>query len=52
PTDQPVFVYCKSGYRAAISTAALQTMGLTNVRAFPPGFAGWSNAGQPIAAAQ
>ena len=52
PADQPVFVYCKSGYRAAISTAALQTMGLTNVRAFPPGFDGWSNAGQPIAAAQ
>jgi rhodanese-related sulfurtransferase len=52
PSDQPVFVYCKSGHRAAVSIAALQTMGLTNVRSFPPGFSGWSSAGQPVAAAQ
>jgi rhodanese-related sulfurtransferase len=52
PTDQPVFVYCKSGYRAALSTAALQTMGFTNVRAFGPGWAGWTEAGQPVAAVQ
>jgi rhodanese-related sulfurtransferase len=49
PTDQPVFVYCKSGHRAALSTAALQMLGYTNVRAFPPGFAGWSAAGEPVA---
>lgn len=52
PTDQPVFIYCKSGHRAALSTAALQTMGFTNVRSFSPGFDGWSNAGEPIAAVQ
>lgn len=52
PADQPVFIYCKSGHRAALSTAALQTLGYTNVRAYPPGFAGWSDAGQPVAAAQ
>jgi len=50
PKDKPVFVYCKSGHRAALSTAALQTLGYTNVRAFPPGFAGWEQAGEPVAA--
>lgn len=52
PTDKPVFVYCQSGHRAALATAALQTLGYTNVRAFPPGFAGWSEAGEPLAMAQ
>jgi rhodanese-related sulfurtransferase len=52
PSDKPVFVYCKSGHRAALSTAALQLLGYTNVRAFPPGFAGWSSAGEPVAMAQ
>lgn len=52
PADQPVFVYCKSGHRAALSTAALQILGYTNVRAFPPGFAGWSKAGEPVAMVQ
>ena len=52
PTDRQVFVYCKSGHRAAVSTAALQALGLTNVRTFPPGFAGWSSAGQPVASVQ
>jgi rhodanese-related sulfurtransferase len=52
PTDRPVFVYCKSGHRAALSTAALQLLGYTNVRAFPPGFAGWEKAGEPLAMVQ
>jgi len=52
PTDKPVFVYCASGHRAALATAALQTLGYTNVRSFPPGFAGWSAAGEPLALAQ
>jgi rhodanese-related sulfurtransferase len=52
PADRPVFVYCKSGQRAALSTAVLQALGYTNVRAFPPGFEGWSAAGQPVAALQ
>jgi rhodanese-related sulfurtransferase len=52
PADKPVFVYCKSGYRAALSTAALQMLGFTNVKAFSPGFDGWSAAGEPVAAAQ
>ena len=44
PTDAPVVVYCASGFRAALSTAALQEMGYTNVRSFPPGYGGWEAA--------
>jgi rhodanese-related sulfurtransferase len=44
PTDAPVIVYCASGHRAAISTAALQGMGYTNVRAFPAGYGAWEAA--------
>lgn len=49
PTDKPVFVYCKSGHRGALSTAALQLMGYTNVKSFPPGFVGWEKAGESVA---
>jgi rhodanese-related sulfurtransferase len=52
PSDQPVFVYCKSGHRAALSVAMLQTLGFANVRAFPPGFVGWEKAGEPVAMAK
>jgi rhodanese-related sulfurtransferase len=52
PADKPVFVYCKSGHRAALSTTALHLLGYTNVKAFPPGFAGWEKAGEPLAMAQ
>ncbi|HRW06690.1 MAG TPA: rhodanese-like domain-containing protein, partial [Caldilineaceae bacterium] len=45
PTDQTVVVYCASGFRAAMSTAALHIMGYDNVRAFPPSYAGWADAG-------
>jgi rhodanese-related sulfurtransferase len=44
PMDAPVVVYCASGFRAALSTAALQIMGYTNVRSFPPSYAGWEAA--------
>jgi rhodanese-related sulfurtransferase len=46
PTDQPVIVYCASGHRAAISNAALHVMGMSNVRAFPPGYGAWESAGE------
>lgn len=52
PTDKPVFVYCKSGHRGALSTAALQLLGYTNVKSFPPGFVGWEKAGEPVAMAK
>jgi rhodanese-related sulfurtransferase len=44
PMDAPVVVYCASGFRAALATAALQIAGYTNVRAFPPSYAGWEAA--------
>lgn len=50
PTDRTVVVYCKSGYRAAMATATLQTLGFSNVRAFSPSYNGWVEAGEPIAA--
>lgn len=46
PTDQPVIVYCASGFRAALSTSALHMMGYDNVRSFPPSYAGWESAGE------
>jgi rhodanese-related sulfurtransferase len=49
PTDKPVFVYCKSGHRGALSTPALHLLGYTNVKSFPPGFVGWEKAGEPVA---
>lgn len=45
PTDATAVVYCASGFRAAMSTAALQIMGYDNVRSFPPSYAGWADAG-------
>ncbi len=48
PTDVPVFVYCQSGWRAALATGALHNMGYDNVRSFPPSFAGWEAAGEEI----
>ena len=48
PTDEPVFVYCQSGWRAALATGALHNMGYENVRSFPPSFAGWEAAGEEI----
>ncbi len=41
PTDRPVVVYCSSGHRAAMSTAALHVLGYENVRSFPPSWKGW-----------
>ncbi len=49
PTDQPVIVYCKSGFRAALAAGALHVMGFENVRAFPPSMNGWLEAGEEVA---
>jgi rhodanese-related sulfurtransferase len=49
PADQPVVVYCKSGFRAALASGALHMMGFENVRAFPPSFDGWAAADKPAA---
>ncbi|MBI3960879.1 MAG: hypothetical protein HY328_18875 [Chloroflexi bacterium] len=44
PQDKQVILYCRSGHRAAITTAALHTLGYTNVRSFPPSYKGWAEA--------
>jgi rhodanese-related sulfurtransferase len=46
PADQPVIVYCASGLRAGMGTAALAMLGYDNVRAFPGGWKAWEAAGE------
>lgn len=48
PTDRQVFVACKTGWRAGLATSALQMLGYDNVVSFPPGFGGWSEAGEEV----
>lgn len=48
PTDQPVMIYCASGHRAGMATAALQALGYSNVKAYPPGWKGWSAAEEEV----
>ncbi|MCB0033311.1 MAG: rhodanese-like domain-containing protein, partial [Anaerolineales bacterium] len=48
PMDQPVMVYCASGHRAAMATSALHMLGYENVRAFGPGWKGWTAAEEPV----
>jgi rhodanese-related sulfurtransferase len=44
PTDQQVIVYCASGWRAGMTLTALQMLGYSNVRSFPPGYGAWESA--------
>jgi rhodanese-related sulfurtransferase len=48
PKDQPVVLYCSSGYRTAMGVMALQMLGYSNVRGFPPSIQGWKAGGEPI----
>ncbi|WP_225875874.1 rhodanese-like domain-containing protein [Cyanobium sp. NS01] len=48
PTDQAVVLYCSTGYRSAMGVMALQLQGFDQVRGFPPSFAGWQSAGEPV----
>jgi rhodanese-related sulfurtransferase len=48
PTDRPVWVYCLSGWRAGMATAALGLMGYDNVTAYSPGSVGWEAAGEEL----
>lgn len=54
PYFKPVFgedklfvLYCQSGWRSALATAALKDMGLTNVSHIEGGFTAWRDAGAP-----
>ncbi|MBE9182354.1 rhodanese-like domain-containing protein [Oculatella sp. LEGE 06141] len=48
PRDRPVVLYCSTGYRSAMGVMTLHLLGYENVRSFPPSFAGWKTAGEPI----
>ena len=48
PTDRQVFIYCKSGWRAGLATSSLGMMGYDNVLAYPPGWNGWTEAGEDV----
>ncbi len=49
PTDRPVVLYCSTGYRSAMGVMTLHLLNYDNVQGFPPSFAGWKAAGEPIA---
>ena len=48
PTDRQVFIYCKSGWRAGMATSSLAMVGYDNVLAYPPGWNGWTEAGEEV----
>jgi rhodanese-related sulfurtransferase len=48
PTDKPLVVSCASGHRAGMALAALQLLGYSNARSFPPSFNGWKAAGEAV----
>ncbi len=48
--DREFVLYCQSGWRSTLATAALQDMGLTRVCHIEGGFSAWKKAGLPIEA--
>jgi hydroxyacylglutathione hydrolase len=46
--DEPVVVYCASGYRASLAASLLQVNGFRQVRNVPGSYAAWSAAGFPV----
>lgn len=48
PADRQVFIYCKSGHRAGMGLSSLGMLGYTNVTSFPPGYGGWTDAGEEV----
>jgi rhodanese-related sulfurtransferase len=44
PKEQPVVVYCSSGYRSAMAVMSLHLLGYDNVRGFPPSMNAWKAA--------
>lgn len=45
--DQPVAVYCDSGYRASLAASVLERHGFRDVRNVPGSWQAWKNAGYP-----
>ena len=48
PTDTQVYIYCKSGFRAAQGLASLGMLGYDNVLSYKPGWNGWTEAGEEV----
>lgn len=56
PYFKPIFgdeskhfvLFCGGGWRSALSAAALQDMGMTNVSHIAGGFAAWKDSGAPL----
>ena len=46
--DQPVVVYCASGYRSSLAASLLQAGGFKKVRNVPGSFAAWTAAALPV----
>jgi glyoxylase-like metal-dependent hydrolase (beta-lactamase superfamily II)/rhodanese-related sulfurtransferase len=47
PADQPLIVYCASGYRSVIAISLLRSQSITNVANLVGGLAAWTSAQQP-----
>ncbi|MGH1392773.1 MAG: rhodanese-like domain-containing protein [Trichormus sp.] len=48
PQNQPVVIYCTSGYRSAMAVMSLRLLGYDNVRGFPASVNGWKAAGESL----
>jgi rhodanese-related sulfurtransferase len=48
PTDRQIYVYCKSGFRAAEALSSLGMLGYDNVLSYKPGWNGWTEANQEV----
>ena len=47
PTDQPVYVVCRSGARSAQAAEAMDKVGI-DARSVAGGTAGWAESGRPV----
>lgn len=48
PMDRQVYIYCKSGFRAAQVLSSLGMLGYDNVLSYKPGWNGWTETGQDV----
>lgn len=46
--DEEIFVYCRTGARAALASQRLQELGFTNVNSVASGAVDWTKSGYPV----
>ena len=46
--DEMIFVYCRTGARAALASQRLQELGFTNVKSVATGAVDWTKSGYPV----